>query len=207
MQYSWKTGLGGELGRIMRIAILGWGSLLWEGGEAFDRWHGEWNRGGPIVKLEFSRVSDRRLGALTLVIDDDHGTPTVVSWCLSRRKTVDDAICDLCCREETTVGRIARRTTGRRTGSVPSEERDDPMVPWLRLRNLDAVIWTALKCNFQEKLRKPFSVEAALSYLKTLGPEAKSQAAEYVWRAPDFVRTPLRSALQREPWFSEAAGE
>jgi hypothetical protein len=26
----------------LRIALLGWGSLLWEGGPDFDRWHGPW---------------------------------------------------------------------------------------------------------------------------------------------------------------------
>ncbi len=25
-----------------RIAILGWGSLLWERGKAFDQWHRRW---------------------------------------------------------------------------------------------------------------------------------------------------------------------
>jgi hypothetical protein len=33
-------------------------------------------------------------------------------------------------------------------------------------------------------------------------------AAEYVWRVPDFVVTPLRETLQAEPWFKnpEAMG-
>lgn len=50
----------------LRIAILGWGSLLWEGGQEFDTWHGPWQYDGPTLKLEFSRVSKKRLGALTL---------------------------------------------------------------------------------------------------------------------------------------------
>ena len=52
----------------MKIAILGWGSLLWEGGQEFERWHDAWHNDGPSLKLEFSRVSESRLGALTLVI-------------------------------------------------------------------------------------------------------------------------------------------
>jgi hypothetical protein len=51
-----------------KIAILGWGSLLWEGGAEFDRWHDEWRLDGPVLRLELSRVSSRRLDALTLVI-------------------------------------------------------------------------------------------------------------------------------------------
>jgi len=45
-----------------RVAILGWGSLLWEGGSAFDKWHDDWRCDGPILNLEFSRVSASRLG-------------------------------------------------------------------------------------------------------------------------------------------------
>jgi hypothetical protein len=198
-----RTGGEGELGQAMKIAILGWGSLLWEKGGAFDQWHGEWQRGGPFLKLEFSRISRRRLGALTLVIDDEHGTPTVVSWCLSKRKTVDDAICDLRCREETTIDKIGRIVIPGRSGSASGGGTEDALVAWTRSKNLDAVIWTALKSNFRQKQNQSFSLEAALSYLKVLDPQAKSRAAEYVWRAPDFVKTPLRSELQREPWFSE----
>jgi len=63
----------------MRIAILGWGSLLWEGGQEFDYWHEPWKPDGPILKIEFSRVSVRRQGSLTLVIDPEHGIPTTVA--------------------------------------------------------------------------------------------------------------------------------
>ena len=82
----------------MRIGILGWGSLLWEGGREFDDWHGPWQYDGPNLKIEFSRVSERRLGALTLVIDAEYGSPTTVAWCLSKRETLEDAICDLRCQ-------------------------------------------------------------------------------------------------------------
>lgn len=44
-----------------QIALLGWGSLLWEGGAEFDRGHDEWRLDGPELKLEFSRVSTSRL--------------------------------------------------------------------------------------------------------------------------------------------------
>ena len=72
------------------------------------------------------------------------------------------------------------------------------------IKNLDAVIWTALESNFQEKTGQPFSVGAMLSHLKTLTPEGKVKTAEYIWRAPEFVKTPVRTALQKEPWFSDA---
>ena len=193
----------------MRIALLGWGSLLWEGGLDFDKYRDEWKFDGPQVQLEFSRISMRRLGALTLVIDPEHGALTAVAWCLSRRRCVDDAICDLRCREETTlenIGRLVVPEMSPSVGGAPRNEANaDPMVTWARNKNVGVVIWTALKSNFMSKRKCPFSVPAAISYLNTLPPEGKVKAAEYVWRAPAFVQTPLREALQQEPWFAVSA--
>src|SRR5215471_15172886 len=90
----------------MQIAILGWGSLLWEGGPEFNGQHTNWAYDGPSLSIEFSRISAKRLGALTLVIDDEHGTPTTVAWCLSKRTKLEDAICDLRNREGTTNDKV-----------------------------------------------------------------------------------------------------
>ena len=185
----------------MKIAILGWGSLLWEGGEEFDRWHGTWHEDGPILKLEFSRISEKRLGALTLVIDEQHGSPVTVAWCLSKRSRLEDAVCDLRCREGTTVGNIGRLDLASPADCSNNGTAENSILVCTRLKKLDAVVWTELRSNFEEERNQPFSVAAAVSYLKNLGPDGKSKAAEYVWRAPDFVKTPLRSALQKEPWF------
>ena len=190
----------------MRIAILGWGSLLWEGGFEFDRWHGPWEFDGPTLKLEFSRISETRLKALTLVIDIDHGVETAVAWCLTKRTTLADAICDLRAREGTTIDNVGRAAITPEAGSLKHDSPEDAIATWAITKNLEAVIWTALESNFQEKTRQPFSVGAAVSHLKTLTPEGKVKAAEYIWRAPEFVKTPVRIALQKEPWFSEAGG-
>ena len=187
----------------MKIAILGWGSLLWEGGMEFDTQHGPWASDGPSLKLEFSRISEKRLRALTLVIDTEHGIKTTVAWCVSNRGTLAEAMSDLRVREETTLENFGRATDAGALNCVPSEAG---IGAWARTKNLDAVIWTALKTNFQEKTMQPFSVHAALSHVKTLTVEGKVKAAEYVWRAPEFVQTPVRSALQREPWFLDAGG-
>jgi hypothetical protein len=188
----------------MSIAILGWGSLLWEGGGQFDRQHEQWQGGGPVLKIEFSRISESRLGALTLVIDDQFGAPMQVAWCLSKRQTIEDAICDLRSREGTTVENIGHvRMHAERPPLADLLTPQDVIAGWAKPQNLDAVIYTALKSNFQERKGQPFSVDAAVAHVRAMNPTAKARAAEYVWRAPDFVRTPLRSALQREPWFLE----
>jgi hypothetical protein len=59
--------------RMTKIAILGWGSLIWDKREEFERLHGPWQSDGPSLKIEFSRISSTRGGALTLVIDPHHG--------------------------------------------------------------------------------------------------------------------------------------
>lgn len=185
----------------MRIAILGWGSLLWDGGPDFDERHEQWQYDGPGLKIEFSRVSPSRQGALTLVRDEDNGPLTTVAWCLSTRRSVEGALCDLRCREGTNAKGV---------GCVRVSKQPDPPAPqdsiadWAREKNLDAVIWTALTSNFEKKTKTAFSVKAAIAYVKTLDACGRAKAAEYVRRAPGFVQTPLRAALLQEPWFSEA---
>jgi hypothetical protein len=185
-----------------QIAILGWGSLLWEGGADLDRWHDDWRDDGPSLKLEFSRVSSTRLGALTLVLDSKHGTHTTVAWCMSKRKEPADAVADLRCREGCGIGSIARLDLPLPETSPPQYQEAATVAEWASTRELDVVVWTALQSNFETKVGKPFSVEEAVAYVKGLSPEAKVRAAEYVWRAPRFVNTPMRKALERPPWFS-----
>lgn len=188
----------------MRIAILGWGSLLWEGRCGFNNLHDRWRYDGPSLKIEFSRISRKsRLGALTLVIDPVHGFPTTVAWCLSKREKIEDAVTDLRCREGTTNDNICSvRLEKLTTADAEPRETAGWIVGWAKERKLDAVVWTGLRSNFEKEAKKPFSVDAVVAYLKTLSPAGKAKAAEYVWRAPEFVQTAVRSALQQEPWFS-----
>lgn len=147
-------------------------------------------------------MSSRRLGALTLVIDAQHGSPIQVAWCLSKRASLDDAACDLRAREETTIEKIARLEL-KRNRDLVTDEPAITVATWAKGKRIDAVVWTALGGNFSKKVGTPFSVAAAVGYLKTLTSAGKAKAAEYVWRAPDFVDTPLRAALQQEPWFEK----
>ena len=183
------------------FAILAWGSLMWEVRPEFDEHHEEnWRLDGPILKVEFSRISTSRQDALTLVIEKKYGVATTVAWCLSKRQRIEDAICDLRCREGTTLKNI-----GCVDMSVNSSPSLCPTIKaWAVERHLGAVIWTALESNFEKKKGTSFSVLAAVEHIKKLDPCGKAKAAEYIWRAPAFVKTPLRDALQQEPWFSLA---
>jgi hypothetical protein len=76
---------------------------------------------------------------------------------------------------------------------------------WVNAKGLDVGVWTALPSNFAEKLKTRFSLQAAVGYLTALPPPAKVKAVEYIWRTPEFVRTPLRSAMEQDRWFHEQA--
>ena len=180
------------------IAILGWGSLLWEGGSAFDKTHAAWRCDGPILKIEFSRISQRRAGALTLVIDPANGVPTRVAWCLSLRDTVGEAVEDLRMREETSVQNIGVVVLGAHSRSADQDTVDE-VTKWAGGRNLVGVIWTDLRGNFERRTGKRFSYDAALNYVAGLSGEARGRALEYIRRAPSFVRTPVRDALSNMP--------
>lgn len=183
----------------MKIAILGWGSLIWDKRPEFDRQHEEWLPNGPALKLEFSRISDGREGALTLVIDNEHGETCETNYAVSKRKNPHDTIADLRCREGTIMRHMGYYFAD---GSRSCEPHlPETIGPWATEKGFDVVVWAGLPSNFKSKTGKDFSIPNAIDYLQSLSSEGKGMAATYVWRAPDFVRTNLRSALQREPWF------
>ena len=189
----------------MKIAILGWGSLLWDRRAEFYKQHEDWQCDGPSLKLEFSRVSQTRNDALTLVLDLNNGESCEVAYALSKRRNPDDAICDLRCREGTTLENIGFYFAD---GSRKQSREGDVLKgiqSWALERKIDVVIWTDLASNFREKskCKKPIFIEAALCHIQALDTEGKAKAAEYVWRAPQFIDTPLRKELQSQPWFQK----
>ena len=170
-----------------RVAILGWGSLIWEG-SAFDKWHDDWRYDGPILKLEFSRVSASRLNALTLVIDRDNGQPNRVAWCLSRR---DDSVlthADLQSREGTTARNIGRILLAQLDLS-PTDQSAADIAAWARTQALDAVVWTRLSSNFESATRVPFSIENAQHTSERPSPE--KPRPRNIYRKPPSSSTRL----------------
>lgn len=161
----------------------------------FDQFHADWEPDGPDLRLEFSRVSKTRGGALTLVIDSDNGTVCRVSYARSNRVDPEDAIRDLQEREGTT-----RMNVGYCFGDGSRVQgRDAPTLAavkaWAQLKGIDVTIWTDLRSNFEQVTGEPFSIAAALAHFQSLTPDARVGAAEYVSRAPEFVQTALRAEL------------
>ncbi len=85
----------------MKIAVLGWGSLIWNPREL--RISGEWHSDGPLLPVEFARVSqDERL---TLVLYPE-AEPIQVLWALSACPSLEEAEENLADREGTSRHRI-----------------------------------------------------------------------------------------------------
>lgn len=183
----------------LRIAILGWGSLIWDP-RNLPR-EGVWHTGGPVFPIEFSRISvDCRL---TLVIDPANGVPVITRYVQSPRADLDDAVSDLCEREGTATSRIG-------FVDLPCESRrcevHPPLVPLIRAwsagHGFDAVVWTDLCANFEDEMGQPFSVERAEAYLLRLPKSAADRARRYISNAPPEVDTPLRRRLREAGWLS-----
>ena len=188
----------------MAIAILGWGSLLWDRekveAKMFDETcEGQWDFAeGLELPLEFSRISESRGQALTLVIDSEHGTYCTVQYISSNRKDLNDAICDLRCREGTVRRHIGYWSND---GRSSDHSYSDRISEWANRENFDAVVWTALPSNYHREKGKTFSVANALCHLKALSPEGKRKAEEYMRKAPARIRTKLRDNVETESPF------
>src|SRR5437870_10021061 len=92
-----NAGNGGRETGAVKIAILGWGSLINDPRE-LRIVDDKWNLGGPSLPIELSRVSDKR-SHLTYVIDERHQRRMPTRYAVSRYRDLEDAISDLACRE------------------------------------------------------------------------------------------------------------
>lgn len=183
----------------MNIAVLAWGSLVWD--KRTLRIVGNWQSGGPILPIEFSRISGD--GRLTLVIDPQNGVPVTTLFARSEFENLNDAIANLRERE----GNPPKERIGF-VNLVSNTERDysrqqhpaacDDIKTWAQANDWQAVIWTALVSNFAEKQNQPFSVTAAVAYVGNLLGEQKTKALEYIQRAPTEVDTPFRQTFQAD---------
>lgn len=178
----------------MRIAILAWGSLIWS--PRMLHIIGDWQKGGPVLPIEFSRIAVNR--RLTLIIDETHGADIRTRYALSGHSTLDQAITNLQEREGTpnrddigffdaTTGHCSERALADHPAACARIRN------WLAEQPFDAVIWTALPRTFERETGQPYSVEAALRFFEALSAAEKAVAGEYIRNAPDEVQTPFRT--------------
>lgn len=184
-----------------RIAILGWGSLLWDLDDLAPKVAGPWAmRAGPRLPMEFSRISAKRKLGLVLCLDPDTGAPCATHAIASIRHEISAARADLAARERAPAGRI-----GWADPSGKGETRLPELLPligaWCREAGWTGAVWTDLEPNFRETTGSSFSVPEGLGYLRGLAGESLAEAHRYIRSAPLATRTPLRRALVRDPWW------
>jgi len=175
-----------------RIAVLGWGSLIWNPGTLALA--GDWHEDGPALPIEFARISCGN--RLTLVIHPEAELVTTL-WAIMRARDLDTAREHLRIREGRPpierIGWVCRDDSA----CGPSEyECADVIHEWLMTKDIDGVVWTALQCNFKDTLGCEFSINAALAHLQKLEGGGREAAEEYVRKTPSHVRTRVRQSAE-----------
>jgi hypothetical protein len=169
-----------------------------------ERGEQAWRQDGPVLPIEFSRISGwtKKVQYLSLVIDDHDGTPTRVRHALSNRATLADTISDLMAREGTPrdkIGFVDLRA-GAAHSRVPAVS--ETLKEWARTADLHAVVWTDLEPNFPKTLKRPFATSEALAFLESRQGESLALAREYVLKAPPEVDTPVRRLARESGWLA-----
>ena len=179
----------------MKIAVLGWGSLIWDPRSLKIR-DKEWEEDGPILPIEFARIS--KDGRLTLVLYPG-AKPVQVLWNYMAIENLNAAIKNLRVREGTIPERIGfiNLVTGKsRCNVIPEIEID--IRKWAEMKNVDAVIWTDLPANFENRTDKEFNEDNVIHYLNSLPPSKREMVKEYIVKAPKQVRTKMRIVIERK---------
>ncbi|WP_157471847.1 hypothetical protein [Desulfuromonas sp. DDH964] len=178
----------------MKIACLGWGSLIWDPrGLPVD---GKWFGNGPLLPIEFSRESSD--GRITLAISDVNVLVRTF-WALMDVETVVEAKIELAKREGISE-RFINKSVGFWDGASGKSQGKCslPIAEWAESLKIGAVVWTNLKCGFKNSRGEMPNYLEILHYLKGLSPEDQKPAEEYVRRAPIQVDTAFRRNLQKD---------
>nr|WP_306266882.1 hypothetical protein [Pararhizobium sp. IMCC3301] len=186
----------------MKIAFLAWGSLQWDPRNLKQAT--EFSPSGLTLPIEFSRISgiSGKPRRLTLVIDEENGSPCSTYAAESAFNALDQAKENLRDREGmhhvNGVGYVTMQTDDT---SIRALERHPETVKtirsWLVASDFDAAIWTALASNFTKRAGEQFSVEAALRFLNRQPQVQLAAALEYIRKAPASVQTPIRVAVSK----------
>jgi hypothetical protein len=175
----------------LKIACLAWGSLVWDprGLPVLEPWSGD----GPDAPIEFTRQSND--GRITLVIDRD-AKPVPLLWAPIKSSGIENAQRALCFREGITT-KNWRSLIGLWQPGQPNPIEIPRLSRWATDRDLNAVIWTALRPRFNEEERSP-SLSEVVTYLRGLTGSRRNRAQEYVEKAPRQIDTNYRSKIEAE---------
>jgi hypothetical protein len=186
---------------LNRIAILGWGSLIWDLEILTPHTTGDWlMEAGPRLPMEFSRISPKRKLGLVVCLDTSAGVECTTNVIQSSKTDISHTIDDLAARERAPLNFIgAVHADGLQKGQMP--EVCKTITEWCEVNNWDGAVWTDLEPNFFEHTQQDFTIDAGMTYLRTLSGENLIEAHKYIESAPHQTRTPLRTALAGDAWW------
>ena len=178
----------------MKIACLGWGSLIWNPGEL--KIQREWFKDGPILPIELRRISDDK--RMTFVIDNNESTQLVrLLWALMTTDDIEEAKKSLKSRESSSMDNISSITADEdATGNDIKLEIKN----WLNHKGLNTAIWTGL--THESKLNKKYfngkrpTQDQVLKYLNKLEGRERRDAEYYIRKAPKQIDTLYRRRIE-----------
>lgn len=169
----------------MKIACLGWGSLIWKPQDLPVI--GEWRNDGPFLPIEFARVSDGGELATVICINAE---PVRVLWAWLDIDNVSLA-CDALRQRE---GIPDERVDG--VGLLVIDEMPEgELAEWAQGQGIEAVIWTALPARSADMEGRAPTVTEAIVYLDSLTGETRDHARDYIKAVPEQIDTVYRRAI------------
>jgi len=181
----------------MTIAILGWGSLVWDPRNLeIDKTIGQngWFDDGPMLPIEFARIS--KGPRLTLVIRPESELVQIL-YAISNYENLEEAISSLREREGCNKQSIGVYDKNEISFSNSEFLFKSNIELWIEEKEeIDAAIWTNLSENFQEKTQLPFNEKNVFNYLNNLVSQEQTNAKEYICKAPAIIDTPVRRAIE-----------
>ncbi|MDB5826347.1 MAG: hypothetical protein JWQ73_567 [Variovorax sp.] len=177
-----------RFGVLVKIACLGWGSLLWKSDPLVLA--SEWRSDGPRLPIEFCRVADG--GELSTALCPGAALQTTW-WAMLALSDLEKARGLLQEREQ--IDSRHPEWVGSLPSATPAAFADHIRL-WQPRVGVDAVIWTALPPRFEgTEGRSPDPAEA-VDYLSSLAGRTRTHAEDYVRRTPGSLRTANRRAIE-----------
>ena len=178
----------------MKIAVLGWGSLIWSQG--LLRLKSRWHRDGPLLPVEFARASKGDRVTLVLV-PESRLQPTF--WAVSGFEELDPALANLRVREGNPPARHIHWCMPETEAEEALPAVSSTLRRWLLSQGLDAAVWTGLPPKWAGEVgRRPNPVEV-ITHLRGLIASGKAAPAEeYVRKTPREVDTEVRARVAAE---------
>ncbi len=170
------------------IAVLGWGSLIWDPRELVLE--NPWVGNGPMIRVDYLRRSSRNRVTLVLHQSAAEVPSLSTSYAGSNWTRVRDM---LVLREGVTAQpeAIHHWTTGEGEGVNIAG-----LPKWAESNGVDHVLWTALPPRWDRIDGRVPTLEQVVGFLEGLRPDRHHAAEEYVRRTPAQVMTTIREAIQ-----------